>query len=65
MADKGAKVLLSNSDPKNIDEEDNFFDDLYAGFNIRRVGASRMINSKASKRGKISELLISNIEGRE
>lgn len=63
MANKGAKVLLSNSDPKNVNEDDNFFEDIYADFNIQRVGASRMINSKASKRGKISELLISNIEG--
>lgn len=63
MDSKGAKVLLSNSDPKNIDEEDNFFDELYAEFNIRRVAASRMINSKVSGRGKIKELLISNIEG--
>lgn len=57
---KGAKLLLSNSDPKNTNPNDTFFDDLYAGFTIRRVEASRMINSNAAKRGKISELLISN-----
>ena len=39
---------------------DNFFDDLYADFNISRVEASRMINSKGSSRGKIKELLIKN-----
>jgi DNA adenine methylase len=57
---KGAKLMLSNSDPKNINPEDDFFDCLYAGYNIQRVSASRMINSKASKRGSIYELLITN-----
>ena len=57
---KNIKVILSNSDPKNINQDDNFFDDLYKGFNIRRIGASRMINSKGSSRGKITELLINN-----
>lgn len=56
----GAKVMLSNSDPHNVDETDNFFDDLYSDFTILRVDASRMINSKASSRGKIKELLIKN-----
>jgi DNA adenine methylase len=60
MAAKGAKVVVSNSDPKNTDEEDMFFDDIYAAHKIRRVSATRMINSKATARGKISELLISN-----
>ena len=57
---KGAKVLLSNSDPKNADPKDEFFDDLYAGFTIQRVDASRMINCKGTARGKISEILVSN-----
>ena len=56
----GVRWLLSNSDPKNTCPEDTFFDDLYHGFNIQRVSANRMINSNASKRGKLSELLISN-----
>ncbi len=55
---KGAKVVLSNSDPKNANAEDNFFDDLYKGFNINRISATRMINSRAAGRGKINELLI-------
>ena len=58
----GAKILLSNSNPKNVDANDNFFECLYNGFNIKEVMASRMINSKASGRGKISELLISNFQ---
>lgn len=57
---KGAKIILSNSDPKNIDENDNFFDKLYKEFNIERIEATRMINSKSQGRGKIKELLIKN-----
>lgn len=53
-------VILSNSDPKNIDENDNFFDDLYSEFDIHRIEVPRSINSNGKKRGKISELLITN-----
>lgn len=60
ITEKGAKVVASNSDPKNADENDNFFDDLYAKYNIDRVSAKRMINSKANGRGNINELLIFN-----
>ena len=56
----GAKIVLSNSDPKNVNEDDNFFDDLYKNYKINRVAASRAINSKGDKRGKINELLICN-----
>jgi DNA adenine methylase len=56
---KGINQMLSNSDPKSA-TGDNFFDRLYQEFNISRVGAKRMINSNASKRGKIFELLITN-----
>ena len=56
----GAKIVLSNSDPKNVNEDDNFFDDLYKNYKINRVAASRAINSKGDKRGKINELLIYN-----
>ncbi len=55
-----AKLMLSNSDPKNIDISDNFFEELYAPFHIHRVHASRMINSDANGRGKISEILVTN-----
>ena len=57
---KDAKLMLSNSNPKNVNEEDTFFDDIYQGFNINELQANRMINSNATKRGKISELLILN-----
>lgn len=56
----GASILLSNSDPKNTDESDDFFDSLYSSFSIERVKASRMVNSRGSGRGAINELLISN-----
>lgn len=56
----GNQWLLSNSDPHNSNPDDNFFEELYAGFEINRVYASRMINSKAEGRGKITELAIRN-----
>ncbi len=56
----GAKIVLSNSDPKNVNPEDTFFDELYKAYQIKRVSAPRMINSKAEARGKINELLICN-----
>lgn len=56
----GAKLMLSNSDPKNLDINDEFFDNLYKGFNIQRVYAKRAINSNGNKRGEITELLITN-----
>lgn len=56
----GAKLMLSNSDPKNINSKDTFFDDLFNGFNINRVSAKRMINSNSSNRGEITEILVTN-----
>ena len=41
LDEKGAKVLASNSDPKNTNPDDMFFDDLYNGFKIDRVSAKR------------------------
>ena len=54
--------LLSNSDPKNINPGDDFFDNLYSGDSIciDRVKDKRVINSNSAKRGEIYELLISN-----
>jgi len=40
---KGAKIVISNSDPKNDNVEDNFFDELYKNYNINRVKATRML----------------------
>ena len=53
--------VASNSDPQNVNNEDNFFDHLYKRFSIKRVSAARMINSKGNGRGVISEIMISNV----
>jgi DNA adenine methylase len=60
LSAKGAKLMLSNSDPKNANPDDHFFEDIYQGFHIERVDAVRMINSDASGRGKIKELVVTN-----
>jgi len=58
----GAKFLLSNSDPKNEDTTDHFFEYHYkkSGFGLDRVKATRPINCKGSGRGQIYELIITN-----
>ena len=63
MSTTGAKLMLSNSDPQNNNIEDRFFEEAYQGFEIQRVKASRMINSKHDGRGQINELLIMNYQG--
>ena len=60
VTDAGALAMLSNSDPKNTDPEDDFFDDLYSKFTIDRVQANRAINSNPDRRGAITELLVRN-----
>lgn len=60
MDKKGAYLMLSNSDPKNIDHSDDFFEKLYKNYNISRITAKRNINSNISKRGEINELIITN-----
>lgn len=49
----GCKVMLSNS-------YCDFIIDLYKDYNIKTLFAKRAINSDASKRGEIEEVLISN-----
>lgn len=58
----GVFQMLSNSDPKNVDPKDDFFEDLYSAYRgtIFRVPASRSINSDPSRRGKINEIVITN-----
>lgn len=55
---RGYHFMLSNSDCKGKNEEDNFFDLLYKDYFIDRVMASRNVNANGAKRGKISELLV-------
>lgn len=61
IAKKHSFFVASNSDPQNVNNDDDFFDHLYRMFSIKRVSASRMINSKGNGRGAISEIMISNI----
>jgi len=60
IKDKGAKFLLSNSDPKNENPTDHFFERKYKGFNFDTVKANRAINCIGTKRGQIRELIITN-----
>ena len=52
LREHGIQFLQSNSDTPEIRE-------LYGGFNIRTVQARRAINSSASRRGAVNEVLIS------
>ena len=56
----GFHFMLSNSDCKGKNENDNFFDVLYGAYQIERVWASRSINSNPEKRGKLTEILVHN-----
>lgn len=55
-----AKLMLSNSDPQNEHPGDRFFEELYTGYYLYRVSATRMINSNGQKRGAVNELVITN-----
>lgn len=61
IAEKKSLFIASNSDPQNVNTEDNFFDFLYRMFSIKRVSAARMINSNGDGRGAVSEIIISNV----
>ena len=52
---RGAKLMLSNSDT-----DDGFYERYYAGFNIHKVTAKRMINCVGKGRGIVNEVLIKN-----
>lgn len=53
LANRGVNVMLSNSDTPITRE-------LYKDANIYEVRATRAINSVASKRGKVGELIITS-----
>jgi DNA adenine methylase len=53
LADRGCKVVISNSSAANIQG-------LYEGFDIRPILANRRIGSRSVDRGLVSELLISS-----
>lgn len=65
LNEKKCVLMLSNSDPKNTNKEDDFFDYLYNGFYIERVYAKRMINCQASKRGNVTEIVVMNYKRRK
>lgn len=62
LNDMGALWMLSNADCSAKNPEDLFFEDAYRHFNINRVYASRSINANPKKRGKLTELLVSNYQ---
>ena len=53
LGDRGVRAMLSNSDTP-------FIRDLYAGFRIDQVFVARAVNSKASGRGKVAEVIVWN-----
>ena len=65
LDEKNAKLMLSNSNPKNTNKDDNFFEEIYKGFYINESSAKRLINANAKGRGEISELLITNYKEME
>lgn len=56
LMDYGAKVMVSNS----FDPNDNFLLNLYSGYNIDQISATRSSGGKGAKRGSILENLIRN-----
>jgi DNA adenine methylase len=61
----GVTFMLSNSDGMQCNVQDAFFDELYTDYQINRVLASRSINSDASKRGKLTEIVVGNQLGQQ
>ncbi len=55
LSSRGCYVLLSNA-------YTDFIIDLYKDYKQTQVTASRAINSKADKRGKVSEILVQNYD---
>lgn len=53
LAKRGCKVMLSNSDTPLINE-------IYKKYNIHKIYAARNINANGEKRGKITEVVITN-----
>lgn len=61
ISQKQARFVASNSDPIEEASGESFFEQLYYQFKIKRVYATRMINSNPNNRGFVSEIMISNV----
>lgn len=57
LASRGVHVMLSNSDTKLVRE-------LYSGFDIQLVYASRSVNSNVARRGKVPEVVVRSYTGK-
>ena len=64
LNDQGVDFMLSNSDCLGKNGTDRFFDDLFIDYSIERVWASRNVNAIASKRGKLTEIVVNNYHNR-
>ena len=60
LNDANIPFMLSNSDCLGKDGTDRFFDDLFTDYQMDRVWATRNVNANASKRGKLTEILVRN-----
>ncbi len=60
LSENGVNFMLSNSDCLGKNGTDRFFDDLFIDYSIERVWASRNVNAIASKRGKLTEIVVDN-----
>ena len=59
--DRKSVFFMSNSDPKNSDKNDDFFDELYSNFkNAAQMQSVRLI--VLHKRSPIKEILVTNYD---
>lgn len=56
----GYSFMLSNSDSKDLETGEPYFEELYKGYLIHRVYATRNVNANGDRRGKIAEILVCN-----
>jgi DNA adenine methylase len=56
------KLMLSNSDPKNENPNDDFFENIFIDYKFYRVSANRAINCNGDKRGAVNEIVITNYQ---
>lgn len=59
LGELGCQVMVSNSDSRNPDGS-SYFEELYEGYNFKRILAPRFINAFPEKRVKLYEIVIRN-----